>query len=116
MRRATKYILAIAIVGLVYLCAYSYWNNQPFHDDIGLDFLFIYLAGGIAGFIAALAAIVFDFKRSSLFYLSVCLFNLSLGHIFITTGFSGVFIAFLLPVIMGLTMLIMHVNALKQKQ
>jgi len=115
MRRATKYILAFAIVGIIYLTAFGLHALLK-QDVLGLGWLFIYASAMILAFIAALASIVFDFKRSSLFYLSACLFNLSLGHIFITTGFSGVFIAFLLPVIMGLTMLIMHVNALKQKQ
>ena len=115
MSRTTKYLLAFAIVGLIYLIAFGLHALLK-QDILGLGWLFIYAVAIVIAFIAALAAIVFDLKKSSLFYLSACLFNLSLCHIFIITGFNGVFIAFMLPVVMGVTMLIMHINVLKQNK
>jgi hypothetical protein len=108
MTRATKYLLAFIIMGLIYLIVYGL-HSQLSQDAYGLGWLFIYLTAMALGFIGALLGMIIDSTKSSLAYLSTTFFNLSLGHIFFITGFNGVFISFLLPVIMGITMLALHI-------
>jgi len=105
-----KYILALALVGILYIACIKGHDTFMKDDDWGFGFLLIYGFGAGFCLLASAAALMFDKKKASLAYLTICFLNLSFIHIPIMTNFERFFLWFLIPVVMGIIMLYLHIK------
>jgi|GEM_PF-3025833 hypothetical protein len=118
MTRTTKYLLAIAIAGLIYLAGY-YLHSFEGEDALGWGMMFMYFIGLLLGVVTGSILLIRNKGYSSLFYLTVCFFNIS--YLNTTRWYQGlkndlfILILYLIPVYLGLVMFFLHLKELRSK-
>jgi hypothetical protein len=113
-----KYLTALLLVAISHLVAIAVVSTQKY-DDLGISMLFVFLIGVILSTILSIIVVVSVKNYSSTLFLYACFLGISFSAIFFYKfdfeHNKGLSIINGIPIIAGLSLLLVHVKDIRKK-